>query len=100
MTATRNQADAAAGHAWPIRAALWCPTGSPPASLLEGKAMTAHDLARLHCSDWRVYDFGPLKGKPGCLWDKPCEPDKCSHWPVVEATAHRLAREPKKGGKR
>lgn len=61
------------------------------------KLMSDFNIARVHCCNWRVYDFGPLKGKPGCLWDKPCEPDKCKRWPIVEACAARAASMKKKG---
>ena len=52
--------------------------------------MTKLDIASAHCCNWH-------KGR--CVFDKPCEPDKCSYWPVVEATAARAGGKAK-GGKR
>jgi len=51
--------------------------------------MTKRETARRYCcSFW----------KGACLFDQPCEPEKCSYWPIVAATAARATGKPKKGG--
>ena len=53
--------------------------------------MTKLETAAKHCSNW-------CPARKACLFDKACEPAKCSYWPVVEATAARASK-PKNGGK-
>ena len=80
--------------------ATWCnsvPTNASIAYRPGGKAtimegtMKKLDIARQHCCNWH---------RGACVFDKPCEPEKCSYWPVVEATAARASGTTTKGAKR
>ena len=51
--------------------------------------MTKTETARKHCCNWH---------RGACLFDKPCEPEKCSYFPIVAATAARMTGQ-LKGGK-